>query len=98
MLTDPAEEAFLPNFLLLGAGTALVLCLVFFLYQKLDQSQFVVIKLGIWGSAVGLLIDTISLWNLPHLPGFIKGPSYCVCDMDGMRLLHVFAHSAEIIT
>ncbi|MGG4110659.1 DUF5367 family protein [Bacillus subtilis] len=65
MLTDPAEEAFLPNFLLLGAGTALVLCFVFFLYQKLDQSQFAVIKLGIWGSAVGLLIDTISLWNHP---------------------------------
>ncbi len=98
VLTDPAEEAFLPNFLLLEAFTALVLCLVFFLYHKLDQSQFAVIKLGIWGSAVGLLIDTISLWNLPHLPGFIKGPSYCVCDIDGMRLLHVFAHSAEIIT
>ncbi|AKE23736.1 hypothetical protein BsLM_1938 [Bacillus sp. LM 4-2] len=65
VLTDPAEEAFLTNFLLLEAGTALVLCLVFFLYQKLDQSQFAVIKLGIWGSAVGLLIDTISLWNLP---------------------------------
>lgn len=45
VLTDPAEEAFLTNFLLLEAGTALVLCLVFFLYQKLDQSQFAVIKL-----------------------------------------------------
>ncbi len=30
VLTDPAEEAFLTNFLLLEAGTALVLCLVFF--------------------------------------------------------------------
>ena len=38
------------------------------------------------------------LESSPHIPGFIKGPSYCVCDMDGMRLLHVFAHSAEIIT
>ncbi|AIC98413.1 hypothetical protein ACVW1K_002731 [Bacillus subtilis] len=74
VLTDPAEEAFLPNFLLLGAGTALVLCLVFFLYQKLDQSQFAVIKLGIWGSAVGLLMDTISLWNLPLIfPALSKG-------------------------
>ncbi|MGC2879291.1 hypothetical protein NYE22_12350 [Bacillus sp. FSL K6-1560] len=70
MLTDPAEEAFLPNFLLLGAGTALVLCFVFFLYQ----SQFEVIKLGIWGSAVGLLIDTISLWNHPLIfPALSKG-------------------------
>nr|WP_214286557.1 DUF5367 family protein [Bacillus subtilis] len=74
VLTDPAEEAFLPNFLLLGAGTALVLCFVFFLYQKLDQSQFAVIKLGIWGSAVGLLMDTISLWNHPLvLPALSKG-------------------------
>lgn len=74
VLTDPAEEAFLPNFLLLGAGTALVLCLVFFLYQKLDQSQFAVIKLGIWGSAVGLLMDTISLWNHPLIfPALSKG-------------------------
>lgn len=74
VLTDPAEEAFLPNFLLLEAGTALVLCLVFFLYQKLDQSQFAVIKLGIWGSAVGLLIDTIALWNHPLIfPALSKG-------------------------
>ncbi|QFY84836.1 hypothetical protein D0819_05075 [Bacillus subtilis] len=97
MLTDPAEEAFLPNFLLLEAGTALVLCLVFFLYQKLDQSQFAVIKLGIWGSAVGLLIDTISLWNLPHLPGFIKQViafaiwmvcAYCMYLLIPLKLSH----------
>lgn len=74
VLTDPAEEPFLLNFLLLEAGTALVLCLVFFLYQKLDQSQYAVIKLGIWGSAVGLLIDTFSLWNHPILfPALSKG-------------------------
>ncbi|AEP91005.1 YnzE [Bacillus subtilis subsp. subtilis str. RO-NN-1] len=74
VLTDPAEEAFLPNFLLLEAGTALVLYLVFFLYQKLDRSQYAVIKLGIWGSAVGLLIDTISLWNHPLIfPALSKG-------------------------
>lgn len=98
MLTDPAEEAFLPNFLLLGAGTALVLCLVFFLYQKLDQSQFAVIKLYMGIS--GRFIDgyDFPLESSPHLPGFIKGPSYCVYDMDGMRLLHVFAHPADIIT
>ncbi|MED0586570.1 DUF5367 family protein [Bacillus subtilis] len=74
MLTDPAEEAFLPNFLLLEAGTALVLYLVFFLYQKLDRSQYAVIKLGIWGSAVGLLLDTISLWHHPLIfPALSKG-------------------------
>jgi len=74
VLTDPAEEAFLPNFLLLEAGTALVLCLVFFLYQKLDRSQYAVIKLGIWGSVVGLLIDTLSLWNHPIIfPALSKG-------------------------
>lgn len=74
VLTDPAEEAFLTSFLLLEAGTALVLCLVFFLYQKLDRSQYAVIKLGIWGSAVGLLIDTISLWNHPLIfPALSRG-------------------------
>ncbi|MDZ5669799.1 DUF5367 family protein [Bacillus stercoris] len=74
MLTDPAEEAFLTSFLLLEGGTAIVLCLVFFLYQKLDRSQYAVIKLGIWGSAVGLLIDTISLWNHPLIfPALSKG-------------------------
>ncbi|KIH39366.1 hypothetical protein SC22_11900 [Bacillus sp. A053] len=74
VLTDPAEEAFLMSFLLLEAGTAIFLCLVFFLYQKLDRSQYAVIKLGIWGSAVGLLIDTISLWNHPIIfPALSKG-------------------------
>ncbi|WP_407062082.1 DUF5367 family protein [Bacillus cabrialesii] len=62
------------NFLLLEACTALVLCLVFFLYQKLDQSQYAVIKLGVWGSAIGLFIDTISLWNHPIIfPALSKG-------------------------
>lgn len=74
VLTDPAEEPFLLNFLLLEAGTALVLCLVFFLYHKLDRSQYAVIKLGVWGSAVGLLIDTASLWNHPIIfPALSKG-------------------------
>nr|WP_214288546.1 DUF5367 family protein [Bacillus subtilis] len=99
VLTDPAEEAFLPNFLLLGAGTALVLCLVFFLYQKLDQSQFAVIKLGIWGSAVGLLMDTISLWNHPLIfPALSKGQviafaiwmvcAYCMYLLIPLKLSH----------
>ncbi|MCY8394841.1 GNAT family N-acetyltransferase [Bacillus spizizenii] len=38
------------------------------------KNQYAVIKLGIWGSAVGLLINTVSLWSHPIIfPALSKG-------------------------
>ncbi|ASB88949.1 DUF5367 family protein [Bacillus sonorensis] len=63
VLVDPGQHSFLVRFLLLEAGTFVLLYAVLFFYQKLDQSRYAVIKLGIWGSAVGLFMDTFSVWN-----------------------------------
>ncbi|UOY89369.1 DUF5367 family protein [Bacillus glycinifermentans] len=63
VLADPGEQHFFVNFLLLEAGTFVILYAVLSLYQKLDRSRYAAVKLGIWGSAAGLFIDTFSLWN-----------------------------------
>ncbi|MED0675883.1 MULTISPECIES: DUF5367 family protein [Aneurinibacillus] len=63
VLVDPSKDNFLGTFLLLEAATAIVLYVVLLIYKKLDKSPYASIKLGIWGSAIGLFIDTFSVWN-----------------------------------
>lgn len=63
VLVDPDQQNFLPAFLLLELATAVVLYIVFVIFRKLDPSPYAVVKLGVIGSAVGLILDTFVLWN-----------------------------------
>lgn len=63
VLVDAYQQSFVFPFVLLEVATAVVLYLVFVIFRKLDPSPYAVVKLGIVGSAVGLIIDTFVLWN-----------------------------------
>jgi len=63
VLVDPNEQSFLLRFALLEAATCMVLYGVFLVFRKLDPSPYAVVRLGLIGSAVGLLIDACVLWN-----------------------------------
>ncbi|WP_157829824.1 DUF5367 family protein [Bacillus sp. SN10] len=52
---------------LLEVGTAIALYFVMWLYQKLDTSKYAVIKLGICGTAIGLILDSYILYNSSHI-------------------------------
>jgi hypothetical protein len=63
VLVDPYQQDFFMRFLLLEIATAVVLYIVFVIFRKLDPSPYSVVKLGLIGSAVGLIIDAFVLWN-----------------------------------
>ncbi|CAJ1002298.1 MULTISPECIES: hypothetical protein [Bacillales] len=63
VLVDPYQQDFFMRFLLLEIATAVVLYIVFVIFRKLDPSPYAVVKLGLIGSAVGLIIDAFVLWN-----------------------------------
>nr|WP_129552202.1 hypothetical protein [Brevibacillus agri] len=44
-------------------ATGAALYLVFVIFRKLDSSPYALVKLGIIGSAVGLVLDAFALWN-----------------------------------
>ncbi|MEC1261920.1 DUF5367 family protein [Bacillus swezeyi] len=74
VLAEPGQHTFWIHFLLLETGTFVVLYTVLLFYQQLDKSPFAALKLGIWGSAVGLFLDTFSVWNHPLIfPAFSEG-------------------------
>lgn len=74
ILVDPDKESFLPVFLLLEAGTAILLYLVVLLYTRIDRSPNAAIKFGVWGAAVGLFLDTFALWwHTLLFPAFSHG-------------------------
>ncbi|RAL26161.1 DUF5367 family protein [Thermoflavimicrobium daqui] len=71
VLIDPDQEGFLLRFLLLEIMTGVALYGVMLIYQRCDHSKDAVIKLGIWGSAIGLFLDSFAIWHhsifLPNL-------------------------------
>ncbi|WP_205683789.1 hypothetical protein [Brevibacillus migulae] len=71
VLVNPFEQSFLLRFVLLEAATCAVLYGVFVVFRMLDSSPYAAVRLGLIGSAVGLLIDACVLWNrdviFPHL-------------------------------
>ncbi|MFC3884433.1 DUF5367 family protein [Bacillus songklensis] len=63
VLVATSSPRFFLIFVALEAVTALLIFLAVFFYIKIDRSKKAVLKCGIAGSAVGLFLDTFSLWN-----------------------------------
>ncbi|GIO68820.1 hypothetical protein J21TS3_36410 [Paenibacillus cookii] len=63
VLVSPYRQNFLPPFLLLEAATGVVLYVVFVLFRRFDPSPYAAVRLGVVGSAVGLILDTFVIWN-----------------------------------
>ena len=51
----------------LELATAIALYFVMWLYKRLDTTKYAVIKLGICGTAIGLILDTYILYNSSNL-------------------------------
>ena len=51
----------------LELGTAIALYFVMWLYKRIDTTKYAVIKLGICGTAIGLILDTYILYNSSNL-------------------------------
>ncbi|EPC8419559.1 hypothetical protein EXW45_08620 [Bacillus wiedmannii] len=63
VLLEYTSNSFFLQMALLELGTAIALYFVMWLYQKLDTSKYAVIKLGICGTAIGLILDSYILYN-----------------------------------
>ncbi|MGH1039540.1 DUF5367 family protein [Bacillus wiedmannii] len=63
VLLEYTSNRFFLQMALLELGTAIALYFVMWLYQKLDTSKYAVIKLGICGTAIGLILDSYILYN-----------------------------------
>ncbi|MFN2747460.1 MULTISPECIES: DUF5367 family protein [Bacillus] len=88
VLAEPGEDTFWSRFLLLEAGTFVVLYAILRFYQRIDQSRFAALKLGIWGSLIGLFLDAFSLWNHSLIfPALTKG------KVIGFAIWMVFAYA-----
>ncbi|MGO4899087.1 DUF5367 family protein [Bacillus sp. GM2] len=88
VLAEPGQDAFMLRFLLLEAGTFTLLYAVILAYRRVDKSRFAAVKLGIVGSAVGLFLDTFSLWHHSLIfPALSKG------QVIGFAVWMVFAYA-----
>lgn len=63
VLLEYTSNRFFLQMALLELGTAIALYFIMWLYQKLDTSKYAVIKLGICGTAIGLILDSYILYN-----------------------------------
>ncbi|MFC8149549.1 DUF5367 family protein [Bacillus paralicheniformis] len=92
VLAEPGQDAFMLRFLLLEAGTFALLYAVILAYRRVDKSRFAAVKLGIVGSAVGLFLDTFSLWHHSWiLPALSKG------QVSGFAVWMVFAYAMYLM-
>ncbi|EMA6341817.1 hypothetical protein ACO11K_000058 [Bacillus cytotoxicus] len=62
VLVEITSSLFLPMLLILEIGTAIALCVVLRFYQKIDSSRYAAIKLGIFGTGIGLFLDSFLLY------------------------------------
>ncbi|MDE1455371.1 DUF5367 family protein, partial [Bacillus paralicheniformis] len=61
-------------------------------YRRVDKSRFAAVKLGIVGSAVGLCLDTFSLWHHSLIfPALSKG------QVIGFAVWMVFAYAMYLM-
>ncbi|MES5954354.1 DUF5367 family protein [Bacillus fungorum] len=67
VLLEYTSNRFFLQMMFLELGTATALYFVMWLYQKLDSSKYAVIKLGICGTAIGLILDSYLLYNSSHI-------------------------------
>ncbi|ABS21716.1 hypothetical protein ACQVUL_01360 [Bacillus cytotoxicus] len=62
VLVEITSSLFLPMLLILEIGTAIALYVVLGFYQKIDSSRYAAIKLGIFGTGIGLFLDSFLLY------------------------------------
>ncbi|PFA25160.1 MULTISPECIES: DUF5367 family protein [Bacillus cereus group] len=62
VLVEISAPSFINSLLLLEISTAICLYAAMWLYRKIDSSRNALIKLGIFGTAIGLLLDTFILY------------------------------------
>ncbi len=58
VLVSTNSPGFIPMLLILEVATAILLFFVMIYYKKIDTAPYSSIKLGVYGTAVGLLLDT----------------------------------------
>lgn len=62
VLVSIHSSTFIPMLLILEVATAIVLFIIMIGYKKVDPSPFSVIKLGIFGTGIGLFLDTFIIY------------------------------------
>ncbi|WP_017152404.1 DUF5367 family protein [Bacillus bingmayongensis] len=62
VLVEISAPSFMNRLILLELGIALSLYVVMWLYRKVDSSRYALIKLGIFGTGIGLFLDTFILY------------------------------------
>ncbi|AEW54817.1 hypothetical protein ABE42_26490 [Bacillus thuringiensis] len=67
VLLEYTSNRFFLQLTFLELATAIALYFVMWLYKRLDTTKYAVIKLGICGTAIGLILDTYILYNSSNL-------------------------------
>ncbi|AWC28331.1 hypothetical protein [Bacillus cytotoxicus] len=62
VLVEITSSLFPPMLLILEIGTAIALYVVLGFYQKIDSSRYAAIKLGMFGTGIGLFLDSFLLY------------------------------------
>ncbi|MDH2887012.1 MULTISPECIES: DUF5367 family protein [Bacillus cereus group] len=87
VLVEITSSLFLPMLLILEIGTAIALYVVLRFYQKIDSSRYAAIKLGIFGTGIGLLLDSFLLYYASTL-----FPQLSLQQMISFTIWMVFAY------
>lgn len=67
VLLEYTSNSFFLHMTFLELGTAIALYFVMWLYKKLDTTKYAVIKLGICGTVIGLILDSYILYNSSNI-------------------------------
>ncbi|MGI2749999.1 hypothetical protein ACRS52_15225 [Bacillus cytotoxicus] len=87
VLVEITSSLFLPMLLILEIGTAVALYVVLRFYQKIDSSRYAAIKLGIFGTGIGLFLDSFLLYYASTL-----FPQLSLQQMISFTIWMVFAY------
>ncbi|MGG2066202.1 hypothetical protein [Bacillus sp. S14(2024)] len=67
VLVSITSSMFITRLIILEIATAAALYGIMLLYKRLDPSQYSTIKLGIFGTAIGLFLDTFIIYYSSHI-------------------------------
>ncbi|MGG2092725.1 DUF5367 family protein [Bacillus sp. S13(2024)] len=67
VLVSITSSMFITRLIILEIATAVALYGIMLLYKRLDPSQYSTIKLGIFGTAIGLFLDTFIIYYSSHI-------------------------------
>ncbi|MDH2880809.1 hypothetical protein [Bacillus cytotoxicus] len=87
VLVEITSSLFLPMLLILEIGTAIALYVVLRFYQKIDSSRYAAIKLGMFGTGIGLFLDSFLLYYASTL-----FPQLSLQQMISFTIWMVFAY------